>query len=458
MQNPKNLRRAIHDALYNRKDIRSLAAEFGHVENRTFADYMYAYKLTGIAKRVIDAIVDYTWRSMPEIFEPDIPQEESKINQAFKALDKQHNLFSLFERVDTLACIGHYAVIVIGTNSPYDKPLESGASIKNIRLIHAYSEEQAQILTSDTNRKSKRYGLPETYRINANTGNTSEHYTVHHSKVIHIALDCVDNTVFGRPKLQAAYNYIHDFYKMMGSTAEMYAMGTKTKIAALLDEQLSLYLGEQGKQEIKDDLEAFSRSDQNFLVASGTQFQALPTHTPNPTQTADMLLQLIGASVKPAIPTRILLGSEQGQLASTVDKDMWLSSIRGRQIEDAEKLIICPLIDRLMQYGYIPKAKYDLQWSPLIEPQEDDKVQNALRKIQAFRQYVGQGGDITEVYPLEEFRKDMGMNEEVPETNYSGVGDYAGAYAGLPNYPQEIRMNSEKKKIRGIWRRWRNRV
>jgi hypothetical protein len=62
---------------------------------------------------------------------------------------------------------------------------------------------------------------------------------------------------------------------------------------------------------------------------------------------------------------------KKGQLASSTDKDMFLSMIAGRREMTASENIIYPLLHRLIDYGYIKGDKdIAVEWKPLTEKNE----------------------------------------------------------------------------------------
>ena len=66
-------------------------------------------------------------------------------------------------------------------------------------------------------------------------------------------------------------------------------------------------------------------------------------------------------------PVLVDLASEIGQLASTQDRDNWLSLVIGRRTEFAEPCIIRPFVDRCIEYGVLPATKddYSVKWEDL---------------------------------------------------------------------------------------------
>ena len=416
---------------------------FGYAQELSFDDYLHEYNRNGMAKRIIDASVSYTWNKFPAIVESEPPSNgASAFEEAVNRLSECHKLPQLLKQADTLACIGRYSVVVIGDNEKPDAPLRKGG---NVAYINAYSEKQAQIDMWDTDTKSPRYGLPETYRISVQgEGGGSTSYRIHHSRVIHIADGTLESRVYGTPKLKPAYNFLQDLTKISGASAEMFYLGAYHGLALNVDPERTLT--DEAARAMDDELQKYASKLQRHLRLTGVDVQQIASTVADPRGNFDVLIQLISAAS--GIPTRILLGSEQGQLASSVDEDMFLSMIAGRQSAFAENVVLRPLIDRLIEYELVPKAAggYKIEFEPLLERRKSELIADGARMVQAARQAVGPGGEISEVLTRKELREAFGLPAEMPESDWSPSGSYDEILDELPMH---------EKQSKGLFARWR---
>ena len=409
--------------------IKGLGDLFKYVKEPQFDDYMFAYRRIGIAGRIINATVDYTWRTLPEIL------DNETIEKAVGELEKKHQLFKTLKRADVLSNIGRYSVLVIGAPGKTEAELEKGKSLNDVAMLNVYSEKQAEICEWETSTLSPRYGLPKTYKIEVQgEKNKTVSYRVHHSRVIHIADRLIDSEIYGQSKLENSYNYIQDLMKVVGGSSEMFYLGAWQGL--VFNQDTSMRLTDEQEADMKRNVEEYSAGLRRHLAVYGMNVQPLPSHSPNPSHTVDILIQLISAASD--TPTRILLGSEQGQLASSVDRDMFLSKIAGRRETFAAGTILIPLIDRLVQYGYIKNDKeYTVEWLPLIEREASEIIQDGMRTISALRQAAGAQGDIHDYITVEEVRERLGLDPEMPETKHQPKGDYDSVLKEVPDYEDE---------------------
>jgi len=449
---------------------------FGYPQGLTYDDFLQAYKRIGLCKRIIKLNVDFTWRSQPEIV-ADTEDVQSRFNRlrtklkkmvgvdsiqsAINKLDRKHGLYKELKRADTLACIGRYSVLVIGTKDSEDltRPLQKGSGIGDIAFFKAYDEKQAQIDAWVTDKNSPRFGLPETYRISGPIKGEKENlkYRVHHSRVIHIADDLVDSDFYGTPKLEAPFNYVYDIYKIIGSAAEVFWLGAYQGL--VFSKESDRLITDDSVDDMKQEIEEYANKLRRHLIVSGVDVTALPSTSPSPGNTADLLFQLLAAASN--IPTRILFGSEQGVLAASTDRDMFLSYIGGRRDNFADCAVLTPLINRLIEYGFIQhKGDFEIKWKPLIERDASERIQDANRMVQTARQFVGQSGEVTDILTREEVRDAMGLDAKMPDTDYEPAGDYSGAMDELPTQEPGSKLTKASSKKRGFQRLkslWRNR-
>jgi len=449
-------RAAMQSAMTGQYAMKTFAAQFGYAENLTFDDYMNMYRRVGIAKRIVNITTNYTWRTLPNIVGTIETKEDSAkpIIDAIELLNKTFRLFSILKRADRLACIGRYSIVVISTKNDTDLSTElpRGTNVNDISLINAFSEKQAEISTWVNDTTNPRFGLPETYRIkpDGESGRSQTNYTVHHSRIIHIANNKVDSDIYGTPLLEAAFNYIQDLMKVIGSSAEMYWLGAYAGLVFTEDKDL-LQTDEQ-VADMKNAIDEYSNKLRRYLTVKGVEVQPLPSVTPDPTGNVENLVNLISAASD--IPTRLLLGSEQGQLASSTDMEMFVSYITGRQETFADNEVLTPFINRLIEYGYIQGVTSDdymIEWEPLIERNKSDKIKDGSAIITAIRSAVGQVGNVFSVLTKEELRDLMDLAPDIPETDYPDAGNYKPILDEMPTDPSMesyISMRNERRRSR----------
>ena len=415
---------ALHAALHG-NDIRSLQQQFGYKLEIDFDLAMHLYKSVGLAARGIDIWVDMTWRKPPYIKECEDNKTEPLI-KAIKQLNKKHKIYTLAKRADRLSCIGRYSVIVINADGDIKEPLQKNSKLHGFVV---YSEKQADVATWVNDDKDPRRGMPDTYKITPTDedGKLSRSFHVHYSRVIHVIEDALESTIYGEPKLQSSYNTLYDIIKIMGSGAEMWFKGAYQGLAFSFDPDMNIT--DTQIQEFLDKVEEYQNNLKRTIGLSGMTVQQLSPSVADPRGNLEMQLDIYAAERK--VPRRILMGSEQGQLASSTDRDMFLSAVDGRRETFAADNIIIPLFERLMEYGMLPQVdEWELGWPDLVEETADEKIQRAQRKFQILSQAkvaIDEGYTV-----LDEVREELKLSPEVPDTDFKPHGDYDTVYQGLP--------------------------
>jgi len=124
-------------------------------------------------------------------------------------------------------------------------------------------------------------------------------------------------------------------------------------------------------------------------------------------------VQIQAISVETGIPKRILVGSERGELASSQDREAWLSLIKTRMEEYAEPEILRPFIDKCMETGILPKVeKYNVMWEDLFSPSEKDKVEVGKERATSLKAYADSMG-ASDILPAEfAYKYILGLTEE----------------------------------------------
>ncbi len=384
---------------------RDLYTALGYPLDIKFDDYYARYRRQDIAKAIIDRPVNATWRGDITIFETD--EEETPLEKAWLDIEKALKVKSCFARIDRLAGLGHYAVLVLGFDDvqiPLDmsRPIKTGN--RKLKYIKPISEANAIISRYEMNTTNERYGLPTMYQITFTVPGGLETTTinVHYSRVVHIVSQSIEGEVEGIPRLEAVYNRLMDLDKVVGGSAEMFWRGARPGYQGKLDEDFTI--GDKDIDELEAQIDEFEHNLRRLIINRGLSLEALSPQVADPTANVDTIISMICAET--GIPKRILLGSERGELASTQDWDSWLTLINDRRNDYAEPIIVRPFVDRLIEVGALPKptAEYSIIWEDLWSMSEKDKVEIGRTRAAALKDYIMSPG-ATDYMPTEAFLK-----------------------------------------------------
>jgi uncharacterized protein len=369
---------------------RDLYQALGYKTDLVYSDFAAFYERHDMAKAVINRPVEATWRGEFGIVESD-DENETKLEKAWGELCGKIPVKQIFQRLDKLASIGSYGVLVMGLNdvtqaSGLKNPVGGGG--KELLYLKPFSEGSAKISTYETNPTSPRYGLPIVYEITITNPGTQSNsiILVHYSRVIHVTGELLESEYEGVPVLQAVYNRLMDLEKLVGGSAEMFWRGARPGYQGKIDPEYQMT--SETEADLKDQINEYEHNLRRILVNSGIDLTALATQVADPKTHVDVQLQMISAVT--GIPKRILTGSELGELSSSEDKNNWLSLIDSRRSEYAEPQIVRQFVDRCIEYKILPppKIEYSVRWEDLFAQSDKDKAEVGRCRAEALRAYT----------------------------------------------------------------------
>ncbi len=407
---------------------RDLYEALGYDLTISFQQYFGRYSRQDIAKRVVEAYPNATWRGRPSVYSPSDAGEGGKFTQAWDRMARDHRIYHYFTRVDTLAGIGEYAVLLMGFQEPgpvnMEQPVERASKLL---FLAPYSQQNAEIAEIDEDPTSPRYGLPHIYKINMATETSSQarkdragtaltrSRRVHWTRVLHIAEGLLEDEIYGTPRLKAVFNRLEDLARVVGGSGEMFWKGAFPGYAFMAKEGADW--DDQTIDEFTDELEEYFHGLRRFLRLSETEIKDMAMQVADPSKHVDIYLTLISGAT--GIPKRILTGSEAGELASSQDENNWNSRVEERRIDFAEPVILRPFIRRLGEVGVLEVPEdFVVDWPDMQALPEKDQADIGLVRAKTLKEYMTSGAEM--ILPPEVFLTRI-MN--VPEEDVQDIMD-----------------------------------
>jgi hypothetical protein len=380
---------------------RNLYQALGYPTVLVFDDFLARYIRQDIAKAVIDRPVVSTWQGDLELVESE-EASDTPFEKAWKDLNRDFGLKSVFTRVDRLTGIGQYGILLLGLDDikqPEDFARPVSAGVRKLIYVKPFSQRTARILTFVTDSKSPRFGLPLMYSIDTplmfdvgyvsqTTTATSVFINVHYSRIIHITDNSLESEVFGTPRLEPVFNRLMDCEKIVGGDSEMFWRGARPGYSGTVDKDYTMT--QDTKDALINQLDEYEHNLRRFLVNEGIDMKAMAQQiAPDPQNHLDIQITMISAVT--GIPKRILSGSERGQLASTQDENSWKTFVQARREDHAEPRIIRPFVVRMMDLKILPKPaneNYKIDWLDLFSISEKERVEIGKSRSNALREYT----------------------------------------------------------------------
>jgi hypothetical protein len=392
---------------------RDLYEALGYKNKLDWEDYYSQYKRQDIAKAVIDRPVRATWQGEFRVYEAE-DDKETTFEKAWDTLDDALKLKPKFSRLDRLTGIGKYGVLLLGLddvkdNDGWKEQVKPGK--RKLLYLMPFGSEHAKIHTWEKRPDNERYGQPLLYNIEVTTpeGTETKSLQVHYTRVIHVVDDPLENEIEGTPRLQAVFNRLKDAEKVVGGSAEMFWRGARPGYQGKLDKDFTI--NTDTEDDLMNQIDEYEHNLRRILLLEGIDLQALQMQVSSPKEHVDVIIQMI--SMEKGIPKRILTGSERGELASSQDRDEWLTYVKNRREEFVEPCIVRPFVDACIQYRILPKPPdgYSVKWEDLFAPSEKDKVDIGKVRASALKEYVSQPAE--HIVPAPAFyRYFLGLSED----------------------------------------------
>lgn len=383
---------------------RDLYKALGYKEALSFDDFMGKFNRGDIAKTIVTAFPDATWRAKP-VIRP-TGQRNTPLEKEWKSLAKRLKFWDIAKRADILCGIGRYSVILLGfaDGKDFSEPVTDP---KGIEYLAVYSENNAEFTELVSNKNDPRYGKPLYYNIRRNDKEISRR--VHPSRVIHIAEGALEDDIYGTPRLQPVFNRLADLNLIVSGSAEMFWRGAFPGYGFSADADAEL--SSTAISEMNDEIEDFVHNLKRYLRLQGVEIKEFKPQVASPVDHVLIQLQMISGCTR--IPMRILIGSERGELASSIDESNWNSRVEERRELFAEPHIIDPFAQTMMDFGFLPKVDdYEAMWPDMETMNSKAKSELAQRYTKALTDYARTPG-VELVMPVEIFlKKIMNLGDE----------------------------------------------
>jgi len=361
---------------------------FGYGTHLSYADYLGMYKRGGIAGVVVGKVAKSCWRDMPKI---KVNDEEILEDQLL--ILKRMKFFKAMERADILNRIGTFSVLLIGVpdGEDLDKPIgQAKKDSFSSMYFNAYNEDGIEIVKTDTDPASPRFGLPELYQLQTIDVDGSRRkqvhtrsHIVHHSRIVHMAEGALDSTIEGMSALEQPWNALTDKNKTRGSSAEAYFRNARQKLALEVTDGSKPVTGELEKAALKENVENFQNGLEDVLRLHNMKANMLQPSMASPRDTFDVCIEEISGTS--GIPVRILTGKGGGTLTGSEDKATWNALVLDRQDQECTSYLLDALAI-MAEAGILDLPENaEIVWGVQSSLTEKEASESTKNKADAFK-------------------------------------------------------------------------
>lgn len=436
---------------------RNLDAECGYPQDPGVSTFRRMYDRNDYANRVVNIWPDECWASRPMLYETE-DKRVTKFERAWRNLLKKIDVLHYMHRLDRLAGIGSYGVMLLGLSD--GKKLSTPAPgfdlyrrlkarpQRRVELVYlqTFAEDDVTIDSVDDREGSPRRGKPLYYVLNVNNPTAVDQAAVkqirvHWSRVIHFADNCENNDTFGVPRQKPVLNRLLDLRKILGSSGEMFWKGGFPGFLATTQKDVDGSVADL--ESIREQVNDYLSGTQRVMGFDGMDVDPVVAQAIDPTP--HVLCQVSAICAAGGYPVPVFLGRESGQLAGMENTAQWNKRVASRQELTVEPRVIRPVVNRFMDVGVLPEPpdrEYFVSFKDLNTLGDKDKADVNLKQTQALMQYVT--GKVESVVPLHQFlTMFLGRTEAEAQSIVDAVAANRGKELTDPKEKEKAAMDAE---------------
>lgn len=393
--------------------------EYGFKENLEFRDFYNLYRRGGIAHGAVNKVVSTCWRTDPELIqgeEVDESRTETTWERSVKAVVRNGQFWKEFKEADKRRLVGRYSGLILHfkDDTEWDQPVVRGKALEKMTPVW-----QSALSVKEYDKET---GDPTmwTYITFDRTGARLADTDIHPDRVFILGSWSADAIGY----LEPAYNNFVSLEKVEGGSGESFLKNASRQVNINFDPQVNLDAIARAHgvnldqlQEIYDQVtREVNQGNDTTIITQGATVNPLVAQVPDPTPTYTVNLQSASAALN--IPTKILVGMQTGERASTEDQIEFRGTCQSRRENDLNYDII-RLVEHLMRVGTVNKTTvFTVVWDDLTERSTEEKLTNAKLMMEINTYAMSTGGplfDDNEVRVMAGFdpRKEFDLDEDV---------------------------------------------
>jgi hypothetical protein len=394
--------------------------EFGWKAHLDFIDFYKLYSRGGISAGAVNKLAGRCWSTNPWLVEGDKDDKDMDVTpweESLKPVLRQGRLWRAFAEADKRRLVGRYSGIILRVRDsrPLNMPVMRGRGLKELIVAWAGSLYPVKYVTDMA---AENYGDVAMWRYKEPSlgGQPARDVDVHPDRVFILGDWRADAIGF----LEPVFNNFVNLEKTEGGSGESILKNSNRSIHVNFDGTVDLRnvaamygVDLNGlQQKFNDVAREVNQGNDILFVTQGAQATPMVANVPNPQPIYDINLQSVSAGVD--IPSKILVGNQTGERASTEDEAYMNRRCQGRRVNELnyeiqdffEKLVDLRIIDAA------PNGEFVVEWDDLNEPTTSEKLDNAA-KMSKINAEATAGGMGTEIFSREQILGAVGMEDMV---------------------------------------------
>lgn len=398
--------------------------EFGFKDDLEFRDFYNLFRRGGIAHGAVNKIVQTCWSKAPQIIEGDDQDRAEDVTpweNRLKPIFKRGRFWRAFAEADRRRLVGRYSALLLRVRDSgrlSDPIRRKGAELVDVIPVWSSSLKAAGY-NENTNHED--YGkVTKWHYTESGVGNSAGRQLEVHPDRIFVLGDYTQDAI---GFLEPAYNNFVSLEKVEGGSGESFLKNAARQLSINFDKDADL-AGMAAAYGVKPDelQEIFDKTTREMnmgndasIITQGGSVTPLVASIPDPTPTYNVNLQSAAAALD--IPTRVLVGNQSGERASTEDRAYFNARCQARR-EMELSFEIQDLIAHLIRIGVIEAIpEFTVIWDNFNDSTLADKL-DAAQKMSAINQASLHSGEA--VFEANEIRETAGYD---PLDSYPPLDD-----------------------------------
>ena len=397
-------------------------AEFGWPVDVDYQRLTNLYTRGGIAHGAVIKVVGTTWSTDPWIIEGDEADDSLDFSEWEESVRTvmRPRIWRMLAEVDKRRMVGRWAgaALVFRDGRRWDEEVRQGSRLERIIPIWGGALSPQDVVT-DTN--AANFGQPLKWHYRETIGKHERIVDIHPDRIFILGEWGNNTTAF----LEPAYNALVNLEKIEGGSGESFLKNAARQIGVSFDKEVNLAslaamygvsLTEL-QEKFNEAAREINRGNDQMLITQGAEVKALSVAATDPEPAYNINLQTVAAALD--IPTKILVGMQTGERASTEDQRYFNARCQSRrrdlgfEIED--------FVRHLQRIGTIkPKDSISVIWDNLLEQTSSEKLDSATKMSSVNLQALGTGEII---FTTEEIRTAGGFDPRPADEQLDDVDD-----------------------------------
>lgn len=377
--------------------------EYGFPTTLDFAQFENLYRRGGVAHGAVTKVVGKCWLTEPEVVEgeeKDKTRDVTPWEEAVASFARKTKLWRAFREADRRRLVGRYSAIIIqfrnagAWDQPVTRSARTPASI--VKLIPAW-EGQLQPVTFDEDKNSETYGEVLKWRFKEPRANNvgGRDIEIHRDRIFIVG----DLQAGAVGFLEPAYNNFVSMEKIEGGAGEGFLKNAARQLSFAFDKDANLSaIATAYNVPLKDLKKVFNsvaqdvnRGTDSVIATQGANVTTLTANMPDPQPHYNVNLQTAAAGLN--IPTKILVGMQTGERASSEDQKEFNATCQSRRGDLGDE--IESFIGKMIQLRVLdPVEEFTVVWDDLTEATKSEKLANAKTMSEINSISLATGGEL----------------------------------------------------------------